>query len=366
MLFALTVLSSAVLASCSKENGSTVSEYLEIVLDKTVIEANGIDAVNFSVVYDGIDVSDKAVVYNADGTVADIPDMKFITETEGSYSFYAEYNSERSPEVTVTAIGSSLPEIPQDPQPESTDFARKALVTLFTSIDCSYCPYSVLALDELSKSQVWNQYVLVECHSKIKQDPAWYGGPLVSVCGSMMTPYLSVDLDRGISYEGANPVTPALVASYRGLILNAVNSRPAKAAIAASSTLSAGNVIVSMSVKAAETGEYRVGAWLLEDGIYGKQLNGGASGLDFDTHNNCLRYAQYTGEGSSADYTGVSLGTVNAGEEAAYTFSIPVESGWNAGNCHLVLFVTAGDGSAFYVNNAASLEIGGTVAYEYN
>ena len=29
------------------------------------------------------------------------------------------------------------------------------------------------------------------------------------------------------------------------------------------------------------------------------------------------------------------------------------------------MLVTAGDGSAFYVNNAASLEIGGTVAYEY-
>ena len=46
--------------SCSKDDGVTVSQYLKLVPDKTVIEPNGFDAVSFTVEYDGIDVTDMA------------------------------------------------------------------------------------------------------------------------------------------------------------------------------------------------------------------------------------------------------------------------------------------------------------------
>ena len=348
--------------SCSKDDGVTVSQYLKLVPNKTVIEPNGFDAVSFTVEYDGIDVTDMAAVYNGDGSAAG---LTFATDAEGSYGFYAEYNGERSETVTIVATG-SMPAIPEDPEPDNTAFVRRALMILFTSTDCSMCPFAISALHQLSLSPARNSYVLVECHSVARNDPAYYSGPLMSVYGSDVTPYVSADLDVNLAIVGGNPSIDAGMRNYRSLVNEAASSRPAQAGIAASSVLSGSNVLVSMSVKAAQTGEYKVAAWLLEDDIYGSQLNSGAAGnIDFNVHNDCLRYAQYTGSGRDADYTGVSLGTVNAGEEADYTFSIPVEDGWDVDNCHLVLIVTAEDGGSFYVNNAAKCEIGGTVAYEY-
>lgn len=349
--------------SCSKDDGVTVSQYLKLVPDKTVIEPNGFDAVSFTVEYDGIDVTDMAAVYNGDGSAAG---LTFATDAEGSYGFYAEYNGERSETVTIVATG-SMPAIPEDPEPDNTAFVRRALMILFTSTDCSMCPFAISALHQLSLSPARNSYVLVECHSVARNDPAYYGGPLMSVYGSDVTPYVSADLDNeNLAIVGGNPSIDVGMRNYWNLVNEAASRRPAQAGIAASSVLNGSNVLVSMSVKAAQTGEYKVAAWLLEDDIYGSQLNSGATGnIDFNIHNDCLRYAQYTGSGRDADYTGVSLGTVNAGEEAGYTFSIPVEDGWDVDNCHLVLLVTAEDGGSFYVNNAAKCEIGGTVAYEY-
>ena len=359
----LSVLAVWGLVSCGKDDRTVISADLKLVPDKMAIEPNGIDPVTFAVEYDGIDVTDKSTVYREDGSVAG---LTFTADAEGSYGFYAEYNGERSATVTIVATG-MMPAMPEDPEPDNTAFVRRALMILFTSTDCSNCPFAISALHQLSLSPARNSYVLVECHSVARNDPAYYAGPLMSIYGGDVTPYVSVDFDNEqLVAVGGNPSPEAGMRTYRSLVSTAATLRPAKAGIAASSVLSGSNVVVSMSVKAAETGEYKVAAWLLEDDIYGSQLNGGATGnIDFNIHNDCLRYAQYTGSGSSADYTGVSLGTVNAGEEAGYTFSIPVEAGWDVDNCHLVLLVTAEDGGSFYVNNAAKCEIGGTVAYEY-
>ena len=68
--------------SCSKDDGVTVSQYLKLVPDKTVIEPNGFDAVSFTVEYDGIDVTDMAAVYNGDGSAAGpTVSMQNITES---------------------------------------------------------------------------------------------------------------------------------------------------------------------------------------------------------------------------------------------------------------------------------------------
>ena len=175
-------------------------------------------------------------------------------------------------------------------------------------------------------------------------------------------------MDNALSHSGGTDASGlnALTSEYRFLVASAIEQRPAKAGIAATTAYSADNVIVTMSLKVAETAEYKVGAWLLEDDIFGSQLNGTGISGNFDMHDNCLRYADYTGQGSRADYTGVSLGTVNAGETAEYTFVIKTESGWNIENCHLALFVSAEEDGHFYVNNAVSCGIGETVAYEYN
>lgn len=346
--------------SCSKDDGVTVSQYLKLVPDKTVIEPNGFDAVSFTVEYDGIDVTDMATVYNGDGSAAG---LTFATDAEGSYGFYAEYNGERSEMVTIVAT-SSMPAIPDDPEPENTDFSRKVLLLQFTGTACGVCPYMISALNQLAMSPERDDYVRVACHSYNPDDPAYYSGPLAVAQDVKGYPHVTFDLDRDVVTISNISIAYLLQQSRTNIVTETAN-RPALAGIAASSSIVDGSVVVSMSVKVAQTGEYKVAAWLLEDNINAEQANPTGVQGNFNTHNDCLRYAQYTGSGWDADYTGVSLGTVNAGEEAGYTFSIPVEDGWDVDNCHLVLLVTAEDGGSFYVNNAAKCEIGGTVAYEY-
>lgn len=59
----------------------------------------------------------------------------------------------------------------------------------------------------------------------------------------------------------------------RSLIDNSYNRSRALAGIAASAQFDGGTLVVTASVKAAETADFRIGAWLLEDGIYGRQSN---------------------------------------------------------------------------------------------
>ena len=346
--------------SCRKDDGVAVSEYLKLVPDKTLIEPNGFDAVTFTVEYDGIDVTDESSVYREDGTPAE---LTFSADAEGSYGFYAEYNGERSPVVTIL-VTSSMPAIPEDSEPSSTDFARKVLLLQFTGTGCGYCPYMISAIRRLEQSPQKETFVRVSCHSYNSDDKAFYSGPLAVSQEVDGYPWVTYDLDNKI-YTISSGNVEHQMSLCRSAVLNEISSRPAVAGIAASSSIVGDVVLVSMSVKVAETGEYKIGAWLVEDGIAEEQYNPFGLAGDFNTHDDCLRYAQYTGTGSKADYTGMSLGTVNAGEEAGDTFTIPVEDGWNVDNCHLVLFVTAEDDGSFYVNNVAACEIGGTVEYEY-
>ena len=94
----------------------------------------------------------------------------------------------------------------------------------------------------------------------------------MSVYGSDVTPYVSADLDNeNLEIVGGNPSIDTGMRNYWSLVNEAASRRPAQAGIAASSVLNGSNVLVSMSVKAAQTGEYKVAAWLLEDDIYGSR-----------------------------------------------------------------------------------------------
>ncbi|HIZ86558.1 MAG TPA: Omp28-related outer membrane protein, partial [Candidatus Coprenecus pullistercoris] len=128
--------------------------------------------------------------------------------------------------------------------------------------------------------------------------------------------------------------------ALRTIIDNAYMRSGTKAGISARAELNGSTLVVLASVKAAETSEFRIGAWLLEDGIEGRQSNYYPDSWtdDFDTHDNCIRIAD--SRVSNSNFTGHSLGTVKAGQTAEYAFVMTVDEKWNAENCHLVLFVT--------------------------
>jgi hypothetical protein len=126
-------------------------------------------------------------------------------------------------------------------------------------------------------------------------------------------------------------------------------------------------LVVKVAVKAAMTGIYNVGAWLLEDGIYGQQSDYDNVGDDsYDIHENCVRIADSSYKGT---FFGHLLGEIKAGEVAEKTFVMNIKNKWKVENMHLAVFASQGveQGSriAYTVCNAVDVPIDAPTSFEY-
>ena len=314
-------------------------------------------------------VTDGLTIFDGDNKVVDLPNMKFSTAKEGVYTFWATYGDKISNEVTVTAV-KELPaatELPLDPEPKNTSFSRKVMLMQFTGTNCPWCPFMTDCIDALPKS-LKDKYILTAIHRFNEDDPAFVLAALEQTMAVSGFPTLGVDMHSVSPYYNY----PALI---RNLVQAAVDREQAKVGIAACASYAAESRMLSVKaeVKAAVTDNYRIGAWLLEDGIYGKQQNNGANGRDsYDTHDCCVRIAD--SKVTSTNYTGYYLGEIKAGEKKTYEFNqtnMVLDKSWKVENCRLVIFVTCegapseGTLNSWYVNNIVECPINGSVAYQY-
>ena len=130
--------------------------------------------------------------------------------------------------------------------------------------------------------------------------------------------------------------------------------------IAVSTLLDGENIVIRAAMKVASEGKYRIGAWLLEDGIMAKQSGAGNDPIE---HNNCVRdiYSKNTG----TDYSG-RLHIMDAGESAEEFFLATMNSKWNSAKCHVVVFVCAQKTNGNYaVVNVIDCPLGKSLSYEY-
>jgi hypothetical protein len=134
----------------------------------------------------------------------------------------------------------------------------------------------------------------------------------------------------------------------------------ADAGIAAAASLASTSVIVNAEVKAAVDGEYRITAWLLEDGIYAKQTN--ATEEWMNTHNNAIRQRV-----TSDDITGVDLGTISTGETKSTALTLKIVGNkWNRDNLKVMVIVSAkNEKGKFEVANVAICPMNDVVTYDY-
>lgn len=342
--------------------GEIGSSELVLLASDMVIQANGEDAVQFTVLSDGEPVSEGVRFY--DGSTnkqIDLPDLRFTTTDTGTYYFWAAYGTSQTDIVTVTAIGFPVPELPDDPEPENTSFARRVLLTQFTGTGCGYCPGMITLLRSLMEDDEYaSKVVLTACHSYNSDDPAYLLDRLDQAMG--VSSYPMVVADMYVSYNNYNNMNGLM-----SVIDMAHGRSAAKAGISASAELNGNTLVVRASIKASQTSEFRIGAWLLEDGIEGRQsnYNPGTWTGNYDVHDNCIRIAD--SRVSNSNFTGHSLGTIEAGETAEYAFVMTLEDGWVAENCHLALFITTPeDGEDYFsVNNAVSCSIDGEVSFDY-
>ena len=368
----LAMFFAAALSLVACESGGESTELNgELVLKATpsIILCDGEQASVLEATIGGKKVTDGVLIFDSTNKQLNLPDMKFTTTKKGVYTLWASYGDKISNEVTITAVDEmpAATEIPLDPNPNSTSFARKVLLVQYTGTECGFCPFMVNNIKQFPAT-VSKHCILTAAHRFTSSDPAFLvGANLEQTMAVAGFPTLAVDmhsLENDYRY-------PALI---RTMLQNAIDREDAKAGIAACAAYSEESRMVSVKaeIKAAVTDNYRIGAWLLEDGIYGKQANNGASGYDYNTHDNCIRIADSKVTGT--DFTGHYLGEIKAGEKKVFEFNptnMVLDKSWKAENCRLVIFITTeGEPSKYttntwYVNNVVVCPLNGSVAYQY-
>ena len=355
----------------NENNNNGGKKSLILVADKTTIYDNGTDGATFTLYYDGLILTEGYEIYNGEEL---IEGNKFTSTKQGSFEIWAAYGTVISNTVNINVVATppAAPEAPKDNDPSKTNFKRRVLLTQITGTGCQYCPLMINAVHQSMTGAYGEDAVLTVAHLWNDNDPAYLydAQTLDNSLGANGAPYLFMDLNR--NYD-TNYTKSAIDKNIQAR-LDEVTTR---GGIAVNSKYYAeeGYIVLNATVKAAQTTEFRVGAWLLEDGIKATQTNPNGytpvTGVDFNTHDDCIRLAdsKYT----SNNYTGYSIGTIEAGKTASREFAFKLKANgngsatkWNHDNLKVVVFIsTKEEGGVWSVNNVVSCPKDGSVDFEY-
>ena len=356
------------------ESGDATGLTMEV--DNTIIPINTGRA-TFTIKFNGKVVESGYKIYK-NGTETKLPTDAnkkpyFESKTTGTFSFSATYNITESTKeaITVQVINDAIPDRAEDPNPSSTSFKRRALVMQFTGTECPNCPYMIEPLENMAADANYkDKFVWTAIHTwNPTTDPA---APCNSADQSALphtygiSGYPTVLVDIGTTIMAYN--NPALNLSNLQKAVNNSVANAASAGISATMTFDENNRVVTarVSVKAKDAKVYRVGMWLIEDNIKGKQS--GSSTIEW--HDNAVRYVARGADGS-ANYIGYPLNegkAMSAGQVCDYVFSINISNqSIKLANCQLVFFVTTSTGNSYtVVNSAVTKDLKTTLPFEYN
>ena len=338
------------------QNGNeNTSTDLTISIDTPVIKADGQSAANITVKLGTEVLKDGVKFYDAKtDKPMSIKNFAFTATEAGVYSFWASYKTFHTKSVTVTAITSSIPDLPLDKKPESTSFVKRVFINQFTGTGCGYCPNMIDVLTKFGKTYP-DKYVLAACHTYNYTDPAYLDYSIDNAMSVGGYPCVVLNLDKTQKFQ--DYTKPALL---KNMFLEDYGTGKVGTGIAVSTLLDGENIVIRAAMKVASEGKYRIGAWLLEDGIMAKQSGAGNDPIE---HNNCVMdiYSKNTG----TDYSG-RLHIMDAGESAEEFFLATMNSKWNSAKCHVVVFVCAQKTNGNYaVVNVIDCPLGKSLSYEY-
>ena len=381
----------SVALAISDGNNSVISEYIQMVLndltpkvltivaDKTIIYNDGIDCATFTVYYNDTILENG---YNLFVNEDCLEGNKFCSTVKGTFEIWAAYGTVISNTVNINVVATPppAPTAPQDTNPSKTNFIRRILLTQFLGTGCGYDPLMINAMHQIQTDEHYNNKVVITAaHLYNESDPAFLSEAktLVNALSVQGFPSVYADLNK-------SALADASYASLTSTINKAKNRVSVKGGIAVSSKYYAeeGYIVLNATVKAKESGEFRVGAWLLEDGIEGKQsvyadpyagtgeLIQPLEGVNFNLHNNCVRLAE--SKYSNSNYSGYSLGTIEAGKTASREFAFKLKdngkgskNAWNHDNLRVIVFITTEENGKWYVNNVVKCPKDGSVDFEY-
>ncbi|MBR6630625.1 MAG: Omp28-related outer membrane protein [Alistipes sp.] len=302
---------------------------------------------------DGTDITADATIYDKTHDFQAVSNP-FTPTSDGKYEFYAVAGNAITETIEVTVLP-SIPALPADTNEASTEFKHRILLVDHTGNTCGYCPKMMLALKEVSETGDYHsKYYEAMSHSYASSDPA------TSASANAISSYYGVTSYPTLTYNFAYSTSSSYNAEHIKQQIDAQWKESADAGIAASASLATNSVVVNAEVKAAVENEYRITAWLLEDGIVAAQTNGTEEWMN--THNNAIRQAVKTNP-----ISGMELGTIKAGEKASLAMSLEISgSKWVRDNLKVMVIASAKNANGkFEVVNVAMCPANGSVAYDY-
>ena len=278
---------------------------------------------------DGTDLTAGAVIYDKSNDYA-VVENPFTPTMDGDYEFYAVVGDIITNTVKVSVVP-TIPALPEDSEPANTVFNHRILLVDHTGTTCGACPHMMKALKTVSETGDYHsKYYEAMAHTYSNGDPAFSGA------ASMVSNHHGVSSYPTLTYNFYHTTQSSYNdAHIMGQIDALWKAEGADAGIAAAATLASKSVVVNTEVKAAVANDYRITAWLLEDGIYAKQTN--ATEEWMNTHDNAIRQRV-----SSDDISGVDLGSLAVGEtkSTALTLNI-IGNKWNRDNLKVMVIVSA-------------------------
>ena len=320
--------------------------------DVQSIEVN--NPITFKVISDdGTNITADATIFDKTHDFAEVSNPYTPTE-DGKYEFYAVSGNIITDAIEVVVLP-SIPALPEDTNASSTEFKHRILLVDHTGNTCGYCPQMMLALKAVAETGDYHsKYYEAMAHSYAASDPA------TSPAANAISSHYGVGNYPTLTYNFAYSTTSSYNAEHIKQQIDAQWKESADAGIAASASLATKSVVVNAEVKAAVENEYRITAWLLEDGIVANQTN--ATEEWMNTHDNAIRQASTT-----SPISGHDLGTIKASEKASLAMSLEIlGSKWNRDNFKVMVIASAkNDKGKFEVVNVAICPVGDSVAYDY-
>lgn len=346
-----------------QNNGDLLDGKISLLVDHEFIRANGTESAKFTVFLqdnNGMfhDVTANSEIYLV-GNDTPLTEPRFVTIESGSWKFYALYGLEVSNEVGVRSVA-GIADIPADSAPESTNFHHRILLLQHTGTACPACPTMMSILKTLSEDNAYNtRYNHVASHSYTYSSE--YPDLAHSSAADELSRALYVMMYPWVTFN-LTEVTESGLADIKARI-DVLHKTPADVGIALSASEANGSIYANIAVKAGKSNKYRMAIWLLEDGIFAKQVGKQYSWQD--THNNALR--AMVGANKTERIYGKNIGTIEAGQTFESIVAIDIEEDWVAKNCEVMVLITAEDERGNYdVVNTAVCSVGSALAYEYN
>ena len=366
-----TVKSNEVTVTAKAAEQSGDGSGLTMEVDNTVIPINTGRA-TFTIKFNGKAVESGYKIYK-NGTETKLPTDAnkkpyFESKDTGTFTFYVTYNiteSTKNKPISVQVINDAIPDRAEDPNPTSTSFKRRSMIMQFTGTDCPNCPRFITALEQMEADDTVKDlftWAAIHTYNNPNDDPAAPCDDSTKSLGTTfgINAYPMGMFDMSTRFNSVG--TAADVANMKNYIKNA-QAAPASVGISATMTLDSENrnVTVRTSVKAKDTKDYRIGIWVMENNIRGKQA--GSSTIEY--HNHAVRYADSK---NNSSFSGHDLGTVRAGETVDYVFNIAIKNqSVKLNNCYLLIFVTANNGTTWtVVNSTVTKDLKTTLPFEYN